>query len=117
MEGKIITHPLFCGCRTFSHDAMWCTATEKSHYILCNNSQEFPHNCPLQSIVLKDNEETLKDIQKEDNLLTLENIIPSTTRVIECPVCRGRGVIHTEENSALIDCPNCNSTGKIELGS
>jgi len=59
----------------------------------------------------------IEDIQKENNLLVLEKEQPTATKVIECPVCKGRGLMHTEEGSSLVDCDNCNSTGKIEIGS
>ena len=112
MEAKIITSPKGCCFRTYiSH----CNHPEGIYY--CTDNNAFPKLCPLQSIILKDNKETLKDIQKENNLLVLEKEQPTATKVIECPVCKGRGLMHTEEGSSLVDCDNCNSTGKIEIGS
>jgi hypothetical protein len=81
----------------------------------CAIEAEFPITCPLQNSSNLSNT-TTKDILKDNTILELEPEIPTATRIIECPICRGRGLVHTEEGSSLIDCENCNSTGKIEIG-
>ena len=119
MEGKIITSPAECGYRNIPQH--YCTHAKGPTYCTANSAY-FPTKCPLQSIILKDNKQTennpvIEDIQKEDNLLVLEKELPTQTRTIECPICKGKGLVHTEEGSGLTDCDNCDSKGYIEVGS